>query len=974
MSTGEVWQPVVVVYGRETELAALADSESPVYVVAGDVGIGKSKVIDSCRSGSDGISSNRVTIRFVPGALQAALLEALASVLAEVAAEQADVARAGGMLVEAATRLAQTRANDMLKAVGQGVLGYLRNKVGDEAIDLVIGFGRELRGVAEDELALRIQRASDPDVIEAVVELAGEVSTLAGQREMLLRLDNGERLDQADLGRLADICTRLPTGLRICLGFQVSTVDAQRNLDLLRSAGAQVQLLAPLPLAAVERWVVEAGLPQGIAPGVLRMTSGYPLAISDAVVLLHSGASLTALQAMTPRDAMLSATRESRSGLSSQASVAALKLAPYIYPMQASRVTEILGLTREAWAVLRTELVTHRIFLGGDTPWFHETRRRIILEEMYTPAERLDAQRDALIQVARQIDSSDASSGLLAEYALMARQLSALQSDSDLAAVGEFNRDELAIIGALIELTDKDNDVVATDAVLGYAESRFAGTRGMLDALTRLAERGRVVTVTKDSASVTGLVIQSAEVFRYLAGLVSLDLGILPMPRIASIVFDLTVRPLIGDFKIALYGVGEADLGELVKNLQRIDRENQRLADGVVNISDARGLVAQFSWGAISFYLAAFGPGDGTFSDVVVETMRGISQELLGEALRADFALAFPEYKVPARLIPQAFERALGDTFPPGRSPRELDPAPPTADEVEDNLRTQATVRAAAFDLSLPRERLALGLHARSYGYAYSLDPDGRSLTTVRLRDAEGVYAIEPDSARMDEPLFAYRLKVRLGLDAKVNVERINQRFSVAAVKLLEPVGSVLEEVEQVVKRFNQFQTNPVVLLEQVSLQEAFQDHIDTIERNAADIAVRLGLDLPAANDLVFVIDPVAQQDHFVVGAFDRCQVFYIPTDAHPRARVLILDEPMPAFASSWDDHNAELAVYLSGLFGEEFEDVPRCTATSTRAAVSRALGYADGDVRLVLKESDLPYGSRADGGRSSTGLADLDC
>ena len=86
-------------------------------------------------------------------------------------------------------------------------------------------------------------------------------------------------------------------------------------------------------------------------------------------------------------------------------------------------------------------------------------------------------------------------------------------------------------IGALVELTDKDNPVLSTDAVLGHAESRFAGTSGMLGALTGLAQRGRVVTVTEDSASVSGLVIQSREVFRYLAGLVSLDLGILPMPQ-----------------------------------------------------------------------------------------------------------------------------------------------------------------------------------------------------------------------------------------------------------------------------------------------------------------------------------------------------------------------------------------------------------------------------------------------------------
>jgi hypothetical protein len=225
-------------------------------------------------------------------------------------------------------------------------------------------------------------------------------------------------------------------------------------------------------------------------------------------------------------------------------------------------------------------------------------------------------------------------------------------------------------------------------------------------------------------------------------------------------------------------------------------------------------------------------------SDEVVEAIRRISQELLGDVLCADFVLAFPEYKVPARLIPQTFERARGDTFPPGRSPRELDSAPPTADEVEENLTTKATMRAAAFDLSSPRERLALGLRARSYGYAYSLDPDGRYLTTVRLRDADGVYALEPDGGRIDEALFAYRLKVRLGLDPEVNVERINERFSITAVKLLEPVGSVLEEFEQVVKRFNQFQTMPVVLLEQGALQKAFQDHLDTVERNASQIAL----------------------------------------------------------------------------------------------------------------------------------------
>ncbi len=149
-------------------------------------------------------------------------------------------------VADAARRMAKARLDELASAAGKALLGAVRARLGSEVAGAIEEFARDLSTSVDERLAARISAAGDGDVIEVIAGFATEVAALVGDRDVLLALDNAERLDEDDVRRLADLFTLLPDRVVVRLAYATADESAQERLDDLRGPGLPWSSLAAL--------------------------------------------------------------------------------------------------------------------------------------------------------------------------------------------------------------------------------------------------------------------------------------------------------------------------------------------------------------------------------------------------------------------------------------------------------------------------------------------------------------------------------------------------------------------------------------------------------------------------------------------------------------------------------------------------------------------------------------------------------
>jgi hypothetical protein len=109
-------------------------------------------------------------------------------------------------------------------------------RLGSDVADAIEEFAHDLSTSVDERLAARISAAGDGDVTEVIAGFAAEAAALAGDRDVLLSLDNAERLDEDDVRRLADLLTLLPDRVAIRLAYATADQSAHELLDPLQEA------------------------------------------------------------------------------------------------------------------------------------------------------------------------------------------------------------------------------------------------------------------------------------------------------------------------------------------------------------------------------------------------------------------------------------------------------------------------------------------------------------------------------------------------------------------------------------------------------------------------------------------------------------------------------------------------------------------------------------------------------------------
>jgi hypothetical protein len=211
------------------------------------------------------------------------LLEALGAAAALIAQDEGVARRLGELLVEGGRRLARAKASQIGVAVARIILGFVRDRVGDNVAGVAAEYFEQVRNAATDDLESRIRQAADPDVVHAIASLAVDVAAAAGGRRLLLSLDSINHLQNDDRGRLMDLAPILPDGVSVMCTFTSLRGTDESILDQYRLEGITVYPLLGLEVWAVREWLDAEGLVPELSDQLWRTTNGYGLAVADVV-------------------------------------------------------------------------------------------------------------------------------------------------------------------------------------------------------------------------------------------------------------------------------------------------------------------------------------------------------------------------------------------------------------------------------------------------------------------------------------------------------------------------------------------------------------------------------------------------------------------------------------------------------------------------------------------------------------------
>ena len=554
-----------MLYGRDRQVIGLLRAQTPVTVISGDSGVGKTRLLGEIVGRFDGVAPAPVVVGHAPAALQAGLLEALASAAAVIVQDEGAARRVGELLVEGGRRLARVKANEIGPAVARIVLAAVRDRVGDNVTDVLVEYFEQVRNAATDDLVSRIRQAADPDVIHAIAGLAGDVAAAADGRRLLLSLDNINHLQADDRARLMDLGPILPIGTSVICAFTSFRGTDESILDQYRLAGITVCPLYGLDLWAVRQWLDAEGLATDLSEQVWRKTNGYGLAVADAIQLLKAGKDLANATEGGREEVMRAATREALRELDPDSRTAAFKLSVLAAPLPAPHVADYLETDLAAWAATEGSLIDSHIFVPGNPPWFHD-QRRLLLRQQIPDSTAVPYLQAAGAQLSALAQAAEVSADTLIQYAEISDALVSLgAADPTVSAVAQLDDDALAVLGAIIELTDGSSRGVDGEQALLYARRTFGTSGDLPAALNEVSAAGLAITASNEYQTVVAANFGSVEAWLYANGRIGIRLGRMPLPRIASLVFYSRLSDPLGSFASAVYGVGDPPLGELAK-------------------------------------------------------------------------------------------------------------------------------------------------------------------------------------------------------------------------------------------------------------------------------------------------------------------------------------------------------------------------------------------------------------------------
>ena len=937
-----------MLYGRDRQVIDLLRAQTPVTVISGDSGVGKTRLLDEIVGRFDRVAPAPVVVGHAPAALQAGLLEALAAAAALIVQDEGAARRVGKLLVEGGRRLARVKANEIGPAVARIVLAAVRDRVGDNVTDVLIEYFEQVRNAATDDLVSRIRQAADPDVIHAIAGLAGDVAAAADGRRLLLSLDNINHLQVDDRARLMDLGPILPAGTSVICAFTSFRGADESILDQYRLAGITVCPLYGLELWAVRQWLDAEGLAADLSEQVWRKTNGYGLAVADAIQLLKAGKDLADATEGGREEVMRAATREALRELDPDSRTAALKLSVLAAPLPASHVADYLEIDPAAWAATEGLLIDSHIFVPGNPPWFHD-QRRLLLREQIPDSTAVPHLQAAGAQLSALAQAAEVSGDTLIQYAEISDALVSLgAADPTVSAVAQLDDDALAVLGAIIELTDGSSRGVDGEQALLYARRTFRTSGDLPAALNEVSAAGLAITASNEYQTVVAANFGSVEAWLYANGRIGIRLGRMPLPRIASLVFYSRLSDPLGSFASAVYGVGDPPLGELAKRsvqLQVRPPHMQQVRPGRKGPS----LLLNGLLGDTPFFAAVAyeNPQD---RDTALSQVQALPTEsVFGRPVELTIVATQPNAPLPARRLVRAFERALG--FPIGNILNSFD-VTVQGEKISSRSAVEQQLEALNLvaEISNERERQVTGHSASQYGLLRWLAPAGDAGLTAVVANARGVIPLTNVPVSVLQRFDRVALAQLAGLhpDQVIGFTQIRAGRQSQLTDMQPVINEVMRHSRKIVA-YNQHQPRRQITADPDNLKALIQEQLDEREAMARTISDSFGRTLPAGHDVYLLIDPHVRDFGMITGACQDATIIKAQMRGNsPHALVAIepsLDAAPPPSAQHWRDSTVAR--------WKQVFDVPDVTFTAATQismldAVAELLGHMFNEVWLV--------------------------
>ncbi|MGJ6127205.1 hypothetical protein QN239_31980 [Mycolicibacterium sp. Y3] len=397
--------------------------------------------------------------------------------------------------MDAAVATVVAIGRDLAKAVARELLAMAKARigvrVGSDVGAAVTDFFHRFRTPPDEELRRDIRSRTDAGVLNVIMALAEKTAEVL-DRDIVLALDEGNRLSDDDRRILASITTNPPQRIKIVVAWSNASALNRDGIQLLNEAGCSTVLLDGMSQEQITDWLRAERIDVSFTDRAWELTNGYPLLIEGLIPHLRAR---QPIDEYTPPDVFVNVLNAALLRLSSTANAAARRLSVFVEPIDDEKIAPYLGVTAVQWGTLRAELEDARILtVARDRQlWFHEMRREHIWNSVMSAAERIEVGQEAfeVLLAEHMARGGGIDSGLAVPLAKLAPLASErLAADQSLHAAVGFGRDELAIIAATMELvSDNETFIAPADSVVAHAQSTFGAGDGAIDALAAVVDQ-----------------------------------------------------------------------------------------------------------------------------------------------------------------------------------------------------------------------------------------------------------------------------------------------------------------------------------------------------------------------------------------------------------------------------------------------------------------------------------------------------
>ncbi len=496
----------------------------------------------------------------------------------------------------------------------------------------------------------------------------------------------------------------------------------------------------------------------------------------------------------------------------------ARKLSVLDDPLPEALLIQFLGIDEASLGQATDELVAARFLLTqvGGRPWFHE-RKRAFVRTKLSPAELDSAATRAAETVFSALLETDAGEPLfVSAFARLAEDARSLRHE-DLQLDAAISADDagLAVLAALVELeTPGDRGAAEADQVLRHARRFTDAPLDPVATFASLESAGLVVTASNDYA--TALVpMLTGKAIAYVVGAAYMRLRRRPVPQLSMLALHTALKPTLGNFASARFGMGRPSLGGLARTaggsspepmlgMTKPDRDNP----GCHTL--ARGAYANRPIWLIATY------DDPDERDRAASVVRSVDTELIGERLIVNDVFAHPLEVVPDQRFVNAASRLLlpvstvhiretGDIRLPLEQPIDLD---------------------SYYELRVETAKLVSRLASKTERFAIELDEpfslywDEAQRSRIECTvygEAEKAVRV-PGLARIDagSRYTFFQLEQELALGELASLQNVNRHWGKAPI--VDPLFAELARRRQRAQVFNSAQPRLGVTLGQRTL------------------------------------------------------------------------------------------------------------------------------------------------------------